>query len=71
MLNALPKTSERIFGHYKSLKHPGKCFERQRIAQKLSNTRLLKIHFHTIRHWKATIEHAKTRDILHLTSSPP
>jgi integrase/predicted RNA-binding Zn-ribbon protein involved in translation (DUF1610 family) len=68
MLNALPKTSERIFGHYKSLKHLRKCFERQRkrIAQKLSNTRLLKIHFHTIRHWKATIEYAKTRDILHV-----
>ena len=68
MLNAFPRTSERVFGRYKSLKHLRKCFERHRkkMAHKLSNPRLLKIHFHTIRHWKATVEYAKTRDILHV-----
>ncbi|MEM2696055.1 MAG: tyrosine-type recombinase/integrase [Thermoproteota archaeon] len=64
MLNSLPKTSERIFGHYKNLKQLRKTFERQRrrIAHKLNNLRLKQIHFHTIRHWKATME----RDILHV-----
>ncbi|MEM4982309.1 MAG: tyrosine-type recombinase/integrase [Candidatus Bathyarchaeia archaeon] len=68
MLNSLPKTSERIFGHYKNLKQLRKTFERQRrrIAHKLNNLRLKQIHFHTIRHWKATMEYAKTRDILHV-----
>ncbi|MEM2202694.1 MAG: site-specific integrase, partial [Candidatus Bathyarchaeia archaeon] len=28
--------------------------------------RLLKITFVTLRHWKATMEYAKTRDILHV-----
>ncbi|MEM2441799.1 MAG: tyrosine-type recombinase/integrase [Candidatus Bathyarchaeia archaeon] len=60
--------SERTFGHYKNLKHLRKTFERQRrrIAHKLNNLRLKQIHFHTIRHWKATMEYAKTRDILHV-----
>ncbi len=26
----------------------------------------MKIHFHTLRHWKATDEYRKTRDILHV-----
>ncbi|MEM2593341.1 MAG: tyrosine-type recombinase/integrase [Candidatus Bathyarchaeia archaeon] len=36
------------------------------MAHKLNNLRLKQIHFHTIRHWKATMEYAKTRDILHV-----
>lgn len=30
------------------------------------NPNLLKIHFHTFRHWKATDEYRKTRNILHI-----
>jgi integrase len=26
----------------------------------------MQIHFHTLRHWKATMEYHKTRDILHV-----
>ena len=26
----------------------------------------MQIHFHTLRHWKATMEYAKTKDILHV-----
>jgi hypothetical protein len=40
--------------------------QRKRIAAKLGNPRLEKIHFHTLRHWKATTEYAKTRDIVHV-----
>lgn len=32
----------------------------------LQNPRLLKITFHTLRHWKATIEYHKTKSILHV-----
>ena len=40
--------------------------QRKRLANKLGNPRLLQIHFHTIRHWKATTEYAKTKDILYV-----
>ena len=40
--------------------------QRKRIASKLGNPRLLRISFHTFRHWKATMEYAKTKDILHV-----
>ena len=61
------KTSQKIFG-YKAKMYAGKSFRRsrKRIAQNLGNPRILKIHFHTFRHWKATMEYHKTRDILHV-----
>ncbi|MDH5771169.1 MAG: hypothetical protein OEZ25_07785, partial [Candidatus Bathyarchaeota archaeon] len=31
-------------------------------ARKLQNPRLLQIHFHTLRHWKATLEYHRTKD---------
>jgi len=33
---------------------------------KLQNPRLLQITFHTLRHWKATTEYHRTRDILYV-----
>ncbi|MGD0978956.1 MAG: tyrosine-type recombinase/integrase [Candidatus Bathyarchaeia archaeon] len=39
---------------------------RKTLARKLQNERLLQITFHTFRHWKATMEYHKTRDILHV-----
>ena len=38
----------------------------QKLAHKLGNPRLLMIHFHTLRHWNATIEYARTKDLLHV-----
>ena len=32
----------------------------------LQNPRIMKISFHTFRHFKGTMEYAKTRDILHV-----
>jgi len=66
MLSKLPKNGERVFNST-----PGSvsaCFysQRRRIAAKLGNPRLLRIGFHTLRHWKATMEYHKTRDILHV-----
>ena len=68
MLNALKSksSSERIFS--KNLRTQRRLFAKQRanLARKLQNPRLLRIHFHTFRHWKATMEYAKTKDILHV-----
>ncbi len=38
---------------------------RKRLASKLENPRLLQIHFHTFRHWKATATYHRTKDILY------
>ena len=67
MLGSLPKTSDRVW-IYKNVYNLGKAFRRQRkrVTHKLGNPRILRIHFHTLRHWKATIEYAKTKDILYV-----
>jgi integrase len=40
--------------------------QRKRSANKLGNQRLLKIHFHSLRHWKASTEYHRTKDILYV-----
>jgi integrase len=69
MLNALPRKSEKVFGDgpINSMKTTF-IKARKRLALKLQNPRLLKIHFHTLRHWKATMEYHRTKDILHTMS---
>ncbi|HLN44550.1 MAG TPA: site-specific integrase, partial [Candidatus Sulfotelmatobacter sp.] len=37
---------------------------RKRLAYNLSNPRLLEIHMHTFRHWKATMLYHETKDIV-------
>jgi len=67
MLNSLPKKNEKIFN--KANPNTAQlCLSRarKRIAAKLQNPRLLQVTFHTFRHWKATMEYHKTRDILHV-----
>lgn len=64
MIKAIPKTSSYIFNtKTRSLES---VFDRQRnkLALKLQNPRLRQIHFHTFRHWNATMTYHKTRDIL-------
>ena len=64
MIKAIPKKSDYIFNtRTRSLES---VFDRQRnkLAVKLQNPRLRQIHFHTFRHWKATMTYHKTRDIL-------
>jgi len=63
-LNTLPKVNERVFQG--SLDSRGRGFEDQRkvAARKFNNPRLLRIRFTTFRHWKATMEYHKTKDIL-------
>ncbi|MGD0979806.1 MAG: site-specific integrase [Candidatus Bathyarchaeia archaeon] len=42
------------------------CATRKKVANKLANPRIMQIHFHTLRHWKATMEYQKTKNILHV-----
>ena len=67
MLANLPKKSQKVFS-YKDKFYLHKAFVkmRKRIAFKLGNPRILQIRFHTFRHWKATMEYHKTKDILHV-----
>ncbi|MCW3986452.1 MAG: tyrosine-type recombinase/integrase [Candidatus Bathyarchaeota archaeon] len=66
MLNALPREDERIWKA--KLKTITRTFEgsRARITEITKNLRLKRITFHTFRHWKATMEYHKTKDILHV-----
>jgi integrase/predicted RNA-binding Zn-ribbon protein involved in translation (DUF1610 family) len=62
MLYALPRKNEQVFtGSLKSMKTTFQK-NRKRLAQTLQNTRLLRIHFHTLRHWKATTLYHQTKD---------
>ena len=67
MLKSLPKTSEYVFGGT-NLSGLRWSFDKQkkRLATKLQNPRLLTITFHSFRHWKATMEYHKTKDILYV-----
>lgn len=66
MLNALPKEKDGPFRSNYSNLYRDFANQRKRIAKKLQNPRLLRITFHTFRHWKATMEYHKTKDILHV-----
>jgi len=63
----MPKNNKYVFGGT-NLETTARLFERSRkiAANKSKNPRLLKITFHTMRHWKATMEYHKTKDILHV-----
>jgi len=67
MLNRLPKKTKTVFA-YGSLRtmRSNFAYKRRRVAQKLQNPRILQIKFHTLRHWKATMEYHRTKDILHV-----
>jgi integrase len=72
-LNSLPHISDYVFRNPnfdpdRSLDDFRRNFEdnRKRIAEKLQNPRIRQISFKTLRHWKATAEYHKTKDILHV-----
>lgn len=61
MLCNLPRNKEKIFAGVDGLRA---CFfvQRRKIAKHIANPQLLKVHFHTFRHWKATTEQHNTKD---------
>ena len=67
MINTLPRKNDYAFGKQKPRNIASHLRRvRKRLAQKLQNPRLNHIHFHTLRHWKATMEYHKTRNIIHV-----
>jgi integrase len=66
MLNELPKAGKTVFNANSDALRKSYTKQRRLIAFKLKNPRLRQITFHTFRHWKATMEYHKTRDILHV-----
>lgn len=67
MLSTMPKKTLYVFGDT-TLNSMKATFSRarKRIAYKLQNPRLNEIHFHTLRHWKATMEYHYKPDLLHV-----
>jgi integrase len=66
MINALPKNRKTIFQPKKQALRDYLCIQRKALAEKLNNPRLQKISFHTLRHWKGTMEYHETKDIMHV-----
>jgi len=66
-LGALPRKAEKLFGkaNYKYMEL-GFLTVRKRLAVKLQDEKLNEIHFHTLRHWRATKEYSKTRSLPHV-----
>jgi integrase/recombinase XerD len=62
MVGNIPKQRERPFVNADDMRS-SYYIQRKRIARKLSNPRILQIHFHTLRHWKGTTEYLKTTDM--------
>jgi len=65
-IELLPKKDDRVFSSTRINVSGNFRRVRKNIARKLANPRLENIHFHTLRHWKATMEYHKTKDILHV-----
>ena len=67
MLQAMPKKNDLIFAGVNT-KSAQNCFKlsRRRLAKKLGNPRLAKIHFHLIRHWYGTMQYHKKPDLMHV-----
>ena len=63
MLNNLQKTGEYIFNPRVDTTRTNFTKQRTRIARTLQNPKLTQIHLHTFRHWKATMEYHRTKNI--------
>lgn len=63
----LPMKNERVFAS-KNLDRFRWRYERARnaLAEKLGNLKIHEIAFKSFRHWKATMEYHRTKDILHV-----
>lgn len=63
-LEVMPKVSEKIFTAKMKTLLTNYRLQRATAARKFNNLRLKQITFTTFRHWKATMEYHKTKDIL-------
>ncbi len=62
MLQRIPRSSERIFSTPNSVAS-NYYIQRKKLALKFNNPRILKVGLHTFRHWKATMEFHKTKNV--------
>ena len=63
MINNLPRTTEFIFNSTPQNMRNNFDKQRRRLIRTLQNPKLREIHLHTFRHWKATLEYHKTKNI--------
>jgi integrase len=63
MLNNLPRKDDYIFNPNPDTVRKNFCKQRTKIAITLQNPKLKQIHLHTFRHWKATMEYHRTKNI--------
>ena len=63
--NRNPERKENLFANADDMRT---CFylQRKRITRRQASPNLMRIHFHTFRHWKATTEQHKTKDPWHV-----
>jgi integrase len=67
MLATLPKRNEKVFANTAMSSVKSSFYQSRKIlARKLQNPRLLRITFHTFRHWKATTLYHQTKDPLYV-----
>jgi integrase len=63
MLSTLPHENINVFQSNKETMRRMFIRARKRIAKNLGNPRINQIHFHTLRHWRATTELIKTNNV--------
>jgi integrase len=63
MMSILPRTTEFVFNSTPQNMRNNFDKQRRRLVRTLQNPRLLEIHLHTFRHWKATMEYHRTKNI--------
>ncbi len=67
MLNTMSRKSELVFAGSTAYSLKATFTRsRKRLTFKLQNPRLNAIHFHTLRHFRATLEYHRTKDLLHV-----
>jgi len=67
MINAMPKKyGEYIFNPKARTLEDSFKRSRNMLARTVQNPRLRQIHFHSFRHWKATMEYQRTKNILYV-----
>ncbi|MEM2755842.1 MAG: site-specific integrase, partial [Candidatus Bathyarchaeia archaeon] len=66
ILKGLPRNNERVFPMTRESIESSFMRQRNSLALKLKNPRLKRITLHTFRHWKATMEYHKTKDIVYV-----
>jgi len=63
MLSVIPRKADKIFASLSSVTS-NFYMQRRTLAAKLNDPRIRKISLHSFRHWKATMEYHKTKDLI-------